>query len=222
MIRHSSIRHRSRRHRSRRQRAHHRRWFTALVGAAACVALASCTSAAVGLASPPPEHEVPLPTEAERAWERTGLPADQRPEIPAIRLVSIFDRPESIAACLREVGYPRAVVVNGAVEPGEVADEQVGSLALSTYICEASYPADPLFDRALTTAQAVALYRYRVSEQRPCLQALGHAIAIPPTEHAFLDSWSERGGWNPMNNVPAFGFDAAVTACPPLPPGFDE
>lgn len=192
------------------------RWFAVLFGATACVMLASCTSAA----AVPPRHAATadglLPTEAERAWERTGLPVDQRPQVDPTRVVSIFEQPGAVAACLNAAGYPRAAVVNGRVEPGEVADAQQPSLALSTYLCEAQYPADPLFDRPLRAEQVVALYRYRSTEQRACLQGLGHAIAIPPTERSFVDGYAEHGGWNPMNNVPAFGFAAAEAACPAL------
>jgi hypothetical protein len=203
-----------------------KQWFGALLGAllgaVACVLLASCTSAAVGMASPPPASHAPLAaTEADRAWERTGFPADQRPMVERVRVVSIFERAEAVAACLREVGYPRAVVEQGEISPGELADEQLSSLALSTYICEAQYPADPLFDRPLRTDQIRELYRYRSTEQRECLQALGHAIAVPPTERAFVEAYPEHGGWNPMNNVPAFGFAAAESACPPIPAALD-
>lgn len=188
---------------------------------AAGTLLASCTTAAVGLAaSSPPE---PLaPTEAERAWARTGLPEDQRPAVEPIRLVSVFERAEAIAACLRAAGYPKVAVVAGKPDPGPLAEGQAASFALSTYMCEAGYPADPVFDRPLSDAQIRALYRYRAEEQRPCLESLGHAISAPPTERAFVEAYAERGGWNPMNSVPAFGFEAAVAACPPIPEGLFE
>lgn len=196
------------------------RWVAAILGAAVCGLLASCTSAS---AAPPPSASSDLvaPTESDRAWARTGFSEDQRPAVEPVRLVSIFERAEAVAACLRGVGYPHVVVVNGEIETGETAEAQQGSLALSTYICEAQYPADPLFDRPLRADQIRALYRYRSTEQRTCLQGLGHAIALPPNEHAFVDGYAEHGGWNPMNNVPVFAFAAAQTSCPPLPAEFD-
>ncbi|WP_308798866.1 hypothetical protein [Agromyces silvae] len=187
-----------------------------------CAALAACTSAAATPPRPSASGDALLPTEAERAWELTGFPADQRPQVDPIRVVSIFEQPEATAACLRAAGYPRAVVVNGRVEPGEVAEAQLPSLTLSTYLCEAQYPADPLFDRPLSPDQVRTLYRYRSTEQRECLQGLGHAIAVPPTERAFVDGYAEHGGWNPMNSVPAFGFAGAEAACPALPAELSE
>lgn len=200
-----------------------RRWGQAIVlGVAACAVLAGCTSAASGLAVSPPAGEPLAPTEAERVWARTDLPEDQRPAVEPVRLVSVFERPAVLAECLRAAGYPQVTASDGGIEPGRVPDELAGSFALSRYICEASYPTDPVFDRALSEAQIRALHRYRSAEQRECLVALGHLISRPPSEQAFVDGYAERGGWNPLTSVPAFRFDAAVAACPPLPEGFLE
>ncbi|MDR5699565.1 hypothetical protein [Agromyces aerolatus] len=200
----------------------HRRWVGVLiVTAAASGLLAACASAT---AAPPASTTAGgdlAPTEADRAWERTGLPEDQRHEIEPVRLVSVFEQPEAIAACLRAAGYPHVVAAHGKVEPGEIAEEHAASFALSTYVCEAQFPTDPLFDRPLSADQIRALFRYRSTEQRECLQALGHAIAIPPTEQEFVSGYPEHGGWNPLNNVSAYGFAAAVEACPPIPAEFD-
>jgi len=127
-----------------------------------------------------------------------------------------------VAGCLRDFGYPQAVVHEGEIQVEGVADDDQGSLALSTYICEAQYPTDPVFDVPLAEAEIRALYRYRASDQRACLQGLGHLIARPPTEQAFLGGYAEHGGWNPLNMVPQDSFEAALAACPPLPPALAE
>lgn len=186
--------------------------------ALACGLLTSCTTAASGLPVSPEEAlEQVAPTELDRLWERTGFPADQRPTVERVRLVSVFERTEVIAQCLRDAGYPRVVAVNGEVERGDIPEAQLGSYALSAFVCEASYPTDAMFDRPLTDAQIRELYRYRSTEQRECLEGLGYAISLPPAERAFVENYPERGGWNPMNSVPAFGFEAAQAACPPVP-----
>jgi hypothetical protein len=192
-------------------------WSATALAVLACGLLASCTSAAAEPASPEAATEPVAPTEMDRAWERTGFPADQRPDVERVRLVSVFERTEVVAECLREAGYPRVVAVNGEVERGDIPEEQLGSYALSAFVCEAKYPTDPMFDRPLTDAQIRELYRYRATEQRECLEGLGYAISLPPAERAFVENYPERGGWNPMNSVPLFGFAAAEAACPPVP-----
>lgn len=197
-----------------------RAWSALALTALACGLLAGCTSAAAGLtASSEAAAEPVAPTELDRLWERTGFPADQRPTIERVRFVSIFERTEVIAQCLRDAGYPRVVAVNGEVERGDIPEEQLGSYALSAFVCEASYPTDALFDRPLTDDQIRELYRYRATEHRKCLEGLGYAISLPPAERVFVENYAERGGWNPMNSVPLFGFAAAEAACPAVPGG---
>jgi len=192
-----------------------------LLSTAGCLVLTSCAGASSG--PPQATASAPLaPTEADRVWAETGLGADQRPAVDRVRLVSVFERAEVIAGCLRGFGYPQAVVHEGEIQVEGVADDDQGSLALSTYICDAQYPTDPVFDVPLTEDEIRALYRYRAGDQRACLQGLGHLIARPPTEQAFLDGYAEHGGWNPLNMVPQGSFEAALAACPALPPSLAE
>lgn len=151
------------------------------------------------------------------------FPEASRPEVAIARFISLNEYAVTIASCLNDAGWTgaRATPDNG-VESGDVPLEQRESIAMDLYVCQATYPVDPRYNRPLSPTQLSELYNYFENELRPCLERLGYPVPPAPSEATFIETYAENGGWDVYGGVAANvngqdEWDAVNAACPQSP-----
>ncbi len=192
--------------------------------AATVLTLAGCVAAA-----PPPAGITPAQraeaTKQDLALRWSTL-TDGNPEFPApkvviVRYTNYLDEAQTIAACLRRSGYPKAVATaSGDVIDTTLTPPESFPYNVAKYVCEAKYPVDPLELGYLSDAQEEYLYSYWQNETIPCLRGQGVTVAALPPIAQFGEGYEDVGTMNPFTHLSAADQrDAArlETQCPPYP-----
>lgn len=133
--------------------------------------------------------------------------ADRSPPAPAASPEAIFPvytgPPDEYfhrqADCLRAAGWDAQVNAAGdGLSVASLPQEQRPAFMQALTECKERIglppPAEPLGDSEIR-----ATYRYWL-EMRECLMDLGYTISEPPSQDAFVESWS-TGPWSPYNDV---------------------
>ena len=151
-------------------------------------------------------------------------PEALRPEVRAERVTNDRGRRSAIAECLRDAGIA-ATTERGRLEYSNVTGQTALELAVSVYVCSASFvPIQQVTDR-LDRAQLESLWDYYVFQLRPCLAASGYRTWIPPARADFAapDGYHTWNPYLPLRGVRLSPdeLDGLDAGCPAVPPWLD-
>jgi hypothetical protein len=191
------------------------------------IALTACTGPSqVDSTEPTPE----IGAEAsDQAWGLVASkhPGAERPDVEVIRVAQMDERPQLLATCMNEAGFPDVTVsADGGVMSGEVSAEQSEAYDVAFYVCQTQYPLDPKYNEPLTDDQLSLLYEYYTGELSECLHGLGYTFSDPPSKQSFIDSYT-TAPWGPwyesVQQVTSDAeYDTLVRTCPQLPTNLYE
>jgi hypothetical protein len=131
------------------------------------------------------------------------------PDTSTTTAPSAADRPEMLAQCLRDAGYPDVVIQeDGGVGVG-LPEEQAPLFAAASEECNETLGFN---DAALTDEEMSDLYDASV-DGATCLEDEGFSISKAPSRETFSESSSETQ-WFPWGEVPREQLGSALEACP--------
>lgn len=105
----------------------------------------------------------------------------------------------AMAGCLRDAGWDVAVGPAGdSYHANNLSGEQRPAYIEAEAACEAEVGPPPEVE-PLSQAEIREHYRFLL-DARECLIGLGYSISEPPSEDAFVESWT-TGPWSPFNDV---------------------
>jgi hypothetical protein len=160
-------------------------------------------------------------------WAQAALPADTpRPDVKVVRFLRLNDADWGyvMVQCLKQAGFADYVADSGGNMRYTGPDSPPSDARrLAMYVCQASYPYNPLDYQLLSAVQRDYLYSYFVRWLVPCLELNGFTIRKPPTRAKFVGDPFEVQGWNPYVGL-RFPTDPAEMArlsdeCPSTPAG---
>lgn len=148
-----------------------------------------------------------------------SLGLEDPPEVEMVRFVSNDEWAGIQVERLAEQGIQAAVGGQGGVVFDEVPAEQVETVNLAAYTCEAMYPIDPRTQTPLPRVRAVMQYDHLVNTVLPCVRELGFEVSDPPTQQTWLDQYySGAETWDPYTDVANSGdpadLDQVYEQCP--------
>lgn len=160
----------------------------------------------------------------DNAWDRTGLPDDQRPDVKIIRYTDLIGGAEAKAACLNLRGWNVTASAGGWGSDDPIPNGQESAYALDAYVCDASYPTDPKYLRPLDEAQRDRAVDYYDNELRACFEEHGQTMTELPSRAKFVQDYY-RMTWDAHSSVTAINTPAGSRAleefrseCSMLPP----
>ncbi|MGO1496891.1 MAG: hypothetical protein ACTJGQ_02500 [Agrococcus casei] len=146
--------------------------------------------------------------QAEGQWEAVvaKYPEAQRPDIESYSPASPNERPEQLADCLRQAGYPDAEAFpDGSVGVSPGPDDQELLYLISSYTCYASIPFEAVYNTPPNDSQIEWLYHYFTRELADCIDSQGYAIPNnAPSFSQFREAMTGNGSeyWSPYVELP--------------------
>jgi hypothetical protein len=187
------------------------------VAVALALALTGCTATSTDSpkteSSPQSLTDIALIQEAlDNAWDMTGLPDDQRPDVEFVRYTDLIEGAEAIAACMNERGgWNVEASAGGWGSDDPMPDGQHDAYNLDSYICQAEYPTDPKYLRPLDDAQRNRLFDYYDNELRACFEEHGQTMTELPSRAKFVQDYY-RMTWDAYSNVTGANTPAGARA----------
>lgn len=106
----------------------------------------------------------------------------------------------SVANCMSSSGFSGRATSDGVFETGSIDPNIAPSYYSTLYVCEASYPIDPRYTRALNASQLAYLYAYYRDVLIGCLENQGYSTPELPSQQAFVDSYASTA-WTPYAGI---------------------
>lgn len=155
-----------------------------LLAAALCLAaLTGCTAGDSGAKPANEGSDDYLQARSEQWAAFYGV--ENPPAIDMVRYVDTVELDATLQECLAAAGYPTES--NGGVN---VPSGNEDAYALAQYTCAVEYPVPERYTKEWGDAQVRTQYSWTVEFVIPCLEALNHPVAPPPSESVFVDSWA--------------------------------
>lgn len=202
--------------------------LTAVALAAALIALTGCaeggpsSSATAETAGP----DARLAAQADSAWSdvTAKFPDALRPTVELERVIAPEDWVATMVECLHSEGFPGARTNgSGGIDAGSLPGAQAQSYSIARYTCSVRFPVLPEASETPSDEAMRVWYDYMLSEQIPCIEALGYSLAEPPSFEVFLEDYPTERQWTAGGEASGISAEAAVAVgeqCPMYPEGF--
>lgn len=185
--------------------------------------LAGCTASSTSGTVTEEQRDARLTLEQSQRLDAltSQYPEATVPAVELVRMVTLSEWPETMAACLTELGFP-ATVEDGGVASTTVAGQEEAK-EVARYVCNVMYPLDPKFNEPLNAEQLDFLFDYFTGELTKCLSDQGVEVSSPPSRQLFAESFVTAEAWSPYLSVPedlsSDEWTALNVACPQGPEG---